>query len=282
MHIYLLVNDTDQEGLQAPILEQFPTAQLHTLEHLHLDEEQKRELQHVAPPLIIARARALTGKVIKQVKAELPQTMLVLILEQTAGSESAKQNGRAYRTGADYLLHTPLDYHEIEGVLFQVYRMTTLLERMEQIRALVGSVAPTNLEVEAHRGRYQLEKAMQRLGILGESGCRDIIQIVNHLIAEGRSMSDYTLRELCAEFSTNPKTMEQRIRRAAQIGMVNIASLGIEDYMNDIFAEYSSSVYNFEQIKVEMDYLRKKGSKRGMVNIKKFLDNLLYYAKGGA
>ena len=92
-------------------------------------------------------------------------------------------------------------------------------------------------------------------------------------------MADYTLKELCEQFTDNPKTMEQRIRRAASMGMINIASLGIEDYMNETFIEYSNGIYNFEQIKLEMDYIRKKSSKRGMVNIKKFLDNLLYYAK---
>ena len=96
---------------------------------------------------------------------------------------------------------------------------------------------------------------------------------------KGKYMSDFTVKEICANFTDNPKTMEQRIRRAAAIGMINIANLGIEDYMNETFIEYSNGLYNFEQIKQEMDYIRKKSKKRGAVNIKKFIDNMLYYAK---
>ncbi len=71
--------------------------------------------------------------------------------------------------------------------------------------------------------------------------------------------------------------MEQRIRRTATIGMINLANLGIEDYMNEVFTEYSNGLYNFEQIKIEMDYIRGKSSKRGKVNLKKFIDGMVYY-----
>ena len=120
---------------------------------------------------------------------------------------------------------------------------------------------------------------MQKLGILGETGSKDIISVVSYLMLQGATMGDYTVSEICQLFSDNPKTMEQRIRRAAAIGMINIANLGIEDYMNETFIEYSNGLYNFEQIKQEMDYIRKKSKKRGAVNIKKFIDNMLYYAK---
>ena len=125
----------------------------------------------------------------------------------------------------------------------------------------------------------KINKTMQKLGILGETGSKDIISVVSYLMLQGATMGDYTVSEICQLFSDNPKTMEQRIRRAAAIGMINIANLGIEDYMNETFIEYSNGLYNFEQIKQEMDYIRKKSKKRGAVNIKKFIDNMLYYAK---
>ena len=48
-------------------------------------------------------------------------------------------------------------------------------------------------------------------------------------------MADCTIKELCSKFSDNPKTMEQRISRTATVGMINLANIGIEDYMNEIF-----------------------------------------------
>lgn len=55
--------------------------------------------------------------------------------------------------------------------------------------------------------------------------------------------------------------------------------LGIEDYMNDVFMEYSNGLYNFEQLKIEMDHIRGKGKSRGKVNLKKFIDGLVYAGK---
>ena len=124
-----------------------------------------------------------------------------------------------------------------------------------------------------------IKRVMQKIGILGEVGTQDIIKIAKYLIDNNKTMADFTIKELCSKFTDNPKTMEQRIRRTATVGMINLANIGIEDYMNEIFTEYSNGLYNFEQLKIEMDYIRGKSKKRGRVNIKKFIDGIVYYGK---
>jgi two-component system response regulator YcbB len=47
--------------------------------------------------------------------------------------------------------------------------------------------------------------------------------------------------------------------------------------MNEIFISYSNSIYNFEDVKAEMDYIRGKSKSRGKVNIKKFIDGLMIH-----
>lgn len=88
-------------------------------------------------------------------------------------------------------------------------------------------------------------------------------------------MDHYTVKELCSLLSNNPKSMEQRVRRTVFTGMVNLANLGVEDYMNEIFTEYSNSLYNFEQVKKEMDFIRGKSKRRGKVNLKKFIEGMV-------
>ncbi len=78
-------------------------------------------------------------------------------------------------------------------------------------------------------------------------------------------------------FNKNYKSIEQRIRRTALIGMKSLANLGIEDYMNETFLEYSTSLYNFEEIKRQMDFIRGKRNEGGKVNVKKFLEGLIIY-----
>ena len=79
------------------------------------------------------------------------------------------------------------------------------------------------------------------------------------------------MAQLCDRFSDSPKAMEQRIRRAAMAGMVNLANLGIEDYSNDTFTEYAGTLYHFEQVRREMDCIRGKTTLHGRVSVKKFL-----------
>lgn len=64
------------------------------------------------------------------------------------------------------------------------------------------------------------------------------------------------------------------MRRAINVAMTNIASLGIEDYMNETFVEYSNTLFNFEQIKREMDYIRGKSYEKGSINMKKFISGV--------
>ncbi len=70
------------------------------------------------------------------------------------------------------------------------------------------------------------------------------------------------------------------MRRSIAIGMSNIANLGLEDYMNETFIEYSNSLFNFEQVRLEMEYIRGgKAKKGGSINVKKFIVGLISYCE---
>jgi YcbB domain. len=96
------------------------------------------------------------------------------------------------------------------------------------------------------------------------------------LIENQQYKKDFTLKELLKDYDSNTKTVEQRVRRAANVGLINLANLGIEDNLNEVFLEYSNSLYSFEQIKIEMDYIRGKGNKRGKINLKNSLRLCVY------
>ena len=84
---------------------------------------------------------------------------------------------------------------------------------------------------------------------------------------------------MCEKVSDSPKNMEQRIRRAIAAGMSNIAHMGIEDFLNETFTAYSGTLFSFEEIKAEMDFIRGKKNYGGKVSIKKFIDGLMLEAE---
>lgn len=90
------------------------------------------------------------------------------------------------------------------------------------------------------------------------------------------SVDTMTVSELCSKFCDNPKSMEQRIRRTAFNGLVNLAHLGLDDYSNEIFVDYSSTLYNFEQVRKEMDCIRQKTIRHGNLKIRHFLTSLAF------
>lgn len=136
------------------------------------------------------------------------------------------------------------------------------------------STAQNNEDIKTAKLK-KVQFTLNKLGMTGEKGSSDIINICKYLIDKSLCMSDTSLIELSQVFNINSKSMEQRIRRAVAKGMSNIANLGIEDNLNEIYIMYSNSLFNFEEIKAEMDFIRGKSLYPGKVNIRKFIDGLI-------
>lgn len=213
---------------------------------------------------------------IREAKSVYPDIHYIMISQVSSKDMIAK----AYESGIEYYVSKPLNAVEIESVIKKVEEKIDMKNKLVQIQSLFfEDKRGTGLKSKSESGTEGIKRVMQRIGIIGESGSQDIINLASYLMESGKSMADFTVSELCAKFSDSPRTMEQRIRRTAATGLVNLANLGIEDYMNEVFTEYSSGLYSFEQLKIEMDYIRGKGEKRGKVNIKKFIDGLIYSSK---
>ena len=145
-----------------------------------------------------------------------------------------------------------------------------------------GVVLPQlNLPSEQQEEKPHIKRVravLQKLGIIGENGASDIITLVDYMIGQGPETGKFTVSELCSRFSpNNAKSMEQRIRRAVNAGLTNLANMGLEDYSNDTFQDLAGSLYSFEQIRREMDFIRGKSEVHGKVSLKSFLNSLIFY-----
>lgn len=210
---------------------------------------------------------------VKETKKVYPAVQFIMISQVS----SKDMIGKAYQNGIEYFISKPINAIEVESVIRKVEDKLKMNRKLNQIQSLF-SQDKDNIEMEKPSNKAEeIKRIMQRIGIAGESGSQDIYNIVKYLVDTEQNMSCYMVKELCSKFTDQPKTMEQRIRRTAMVGMVNLANLGIEDYLNETFTEYSNGLYNFEQVKIEMDHIRGKSSKRGKVNIKKFFDGMVFY-----
>lgn len=218
---------------------------------------------------------------VKQARHLLTSTAFIM-LSQVSSKDMISS---AYEAGIEFFIQKPINSVEVESIIQKVTKSLSMQRTlnkmqnifMEDLNTASSPAEPPKPSVKTSTAT--LKNILQKLGIIGDIGSKDILNIVEYLIDNDEQLGDSTLNELCSKFSDSPKSMEQRIRRTANNGMVNLAHLGIEDYGNEIFTEYSNTLYNFEQVRKEMDYIRGKSVKHGNVKIRNFLNALVVYSQ---
>lgn len=235
-----------------------------------------REIQILKPDIVLVDL-LMPGKdgisLVKEAKLLYPEIQFIMISQVS----SKEMIGKSFQSGIEYFISKPINAIEVESVIRKVEDKLNVNRKLNEIKSLFTKDNNYHEGEKTNSGIEKIKRIMQMVGIVGESGSQDILNIIKYLIDTKQSMADLTISELCSKFTDQTKTMEQRIRRTAGVGMINLANLGMEDYMNETFIEYSNGLYNFEQIKIEMDYIRGKGKKRGKVNLKKFIDGMVFY-----
>ncbi len=122
----------------------------------------------------------------------------------------------------------------------------------------------------------KIKNVLGALGMLGEKGTNDIIEITLSLLEKNNSFANFDFASFENKFGDNALIVKQRMRRAIKNGLTNIANLGAQDYGNDIFHMYAGVLYDFSNVKAEMDCIRSKNSTGGKVSLNKFFEGLVY------
>lgn len=242
----------------------------------------------------------------------------ILALKE-AGSESAfimisqvdseKMIARAYDEGIEFYISKPINVVEVVSVIKSVDKkqgMTKVIKSFESALKLmnVSVQMPADEKMELNESivlnekaigaktceaKNNMKKTLAHLGISGEAGCQDIIEVVIWISSKdnmgGNVPHSYKLsnayEHLIEKYDQeqgiklNSGTLEQRIRRAIKSALKNLANLGIEDYYDDTFVQYSSTLFDFSEVRKEMDFERGKSSYNGKINVKKFIEGLL-------
>lgn len=204
-------------------------------------------------------------------------------------SESSSQSmiTQAYQHGIEFYIHKPVNVSEIVTVVNRVRESRNLKKAMSLIsQASAQYAVPAAVAQPPARSseRNVLNKVFSDLGILGEAGARSIFQMMKLLAGSGRLTEDspYQLNEIYQQMAQDSgqdvKTIEQRVRRAIAKALQNLANLGIEDYQNDRFRTYSTALFDFSEVRQEMNFVQGKSPYHGKINVKKFVEGLLFLA----
>lgn len=276
------------------------------------------------------------GDIIPKIMHELPDIVLIdLLMPGEDGIEIAKKlkersfSGKivmisqvenkemvaqAYSAGIEFYITKPINRIEVLSVLGKVMeriemqesflRVRSSLEALDNINSMSRSLRPpgyTKLAAQEDGDetiRNRTMEILSDLGIIGEPGSHDLVQIMIFLstvpdtekyLGQFRHLKElYSAvqrKYLKGDYteSTDIRTIEQRIRRAVKHSMENLAALGLEDYYNPYFERYGSKFFDFNELRQKMRELKedKKEGSKTRVNIKQFINALYMEVQSG-
>ncbi len=245
--------------------------------------EALEDLRYIRPDLVIVDLLMpeMDGVTfVKKARQVLPDVSYIMLSQVSSKDMIAS----AYDAGVEFFIQKPINSVEVVTVICNVSKKQALQRTMDQMTRLLSTSSAQAVQGEAvgedrSPEMEKLRRVLSRIGILGVTGAEDILVVCADFLQRNEEPGSATLKDICARFSDSPKTMEQRIRRAAAVGMTNLAHMGLDDYYNEDFSEYAGTLYSFEQIRREMDCIQGKTGQHGNVKIKKFLTALLLVSK---
>lgn len=201
-----------------------------------------------------------------------------IMLSQVSDKEMV---AKAYTAGVEFFIQKPINLIEVRQVITNVRGQIRNEQALKAIQQVFAYREPaTSVPQTAYdRQRRRMKAILSQLGMAGEKGAQDIIELCVILLREHTSVSRMGMSNLCARLNDSPRTTEQRARRALEKGLKHIASLGLDDYNNEAFVRYSARLFPFQEVRSEMLFQQGKRQSRGKANLKTFLDGLMILAE---
>lgn len=214
---------------------------------------------------------------VREVKRIRPQTQFVMI-SQVSDQEMVTE---AYESGIGFFIQKPVNRIAVKRVIDQIAERIQLEKMLHDIQRVfqhptAGQMVQKEEEGQMDKKRLRAIKVvLGSLGMLGEKGTADIIRTCQYMIHSQQSFDHCDIDQLCLTSNDTSRTFRQRMRRAMKNGLNNLAHEGLEDYYSTNFQNYSTTLFDFEAIKAEMDFIRGKRDEGGKVNMNKFFEGLL-------
>lgn len=207
--------------------------------------------------------------VVRTIRESCPGIRFILISQVT----DKEMVAHSYLAGIEFFISKPINVIEVEKVVHSVADKIRMEQTIANIR---GMLAPQQVVYDSESVRIsRIKGILGQIGILGEKGSYDIMHICEYALHHKLQQGPLDLNTICDRLDDNPKILKQRIRRAIYHGLANVANSGIEDYMNEYFSKFAGTLYDYENVKAEMDFIRGKRREGGRVNINKFIEGLL-------
>ncbi len=208
----------------------------------------------------------------------------------------------AYQAGVEFYIHKPINKEEVSHVVRKVLQYRGLEKTFQNLQLFINnqdyghtsSAQMKNLKGESFTKKEKAENIAENiamdLGILSQSGSRDILEAMHILSAMEYPEDVKLLQNLKVlyekigqgyekrgnfDVARSEKAIERRMRRTIEYALNNLGNLGIEDYHHPKFERFGHRLFDFATIREEMLRIQKKSDKKPKINVKRFLEGML-------
>lgn len=221
--------------------------------------------------------------------------------------ESKELIGEAYSVGIEYYITKPINRLEVLPVVQKVMERIRLERSIHDIQRSLNNVFKWEHPKEQKEYFPEEKKItdwgqvlLSELGITGESGSKDLLEIIDYLFQYEKEktfengfphlkdiFTHINVKKLAAsatpdEIERERKASEQRVRRAIYQSLNHLASLGLTDFSNPKFENYAPKFFDFTVVRKRMTELKREStafSVHTRINAKKFIQILYFEAK---
>ncbi|MFP3123682.1 response regulator [Ectobacillus funiculus] len=220
--------------------------------------------------------------------------------------ESKELIGEAYSLGVEYYITKPINRVEvltiIRNVIERIHLEKSIFDIQKTLTNVLNLQQPKQEITQAWKQSSITtagEFLLSELGIVGESGSKDLLDILQYLNQYEQYhpfeqqfpplkeiFVQITLKKMGTsasqvDINREVKASEQRVRRAIYQSLNHLASLGLADFLNAKFENYASKFFDFTIVRQKMTELQKnsKASSSTRVNTKKFIQILYFESK---
>lgn len=232
--------------------------------------------------------------IVSHLKSMGVSSYFIMISQVTSPEMIAK----AYQEGIEFFIDKPINLIEVITVIEKVKEKIQMAQVIQSFENALKSMElykkPQKSGIKPEVAtKKSIELILAQLGITGDAGTGDITEIILYLLnkndSNDRGYYDYRTSELyqylCDMYqeqydkTLNVSAIEQRIRRTIFKALNNIATIGLEDYNHEIFSRFSSSLFEFKEVRAQMNYISEKSYEKGKINVKKFIEGIMLSIK---
>ncbi|WP_141433533.1 response regulator [Bacillus sp. 03113] len=227
----------------------------------------------------------------------------IIMLSQV---ETKELIGEAYSLGIEYYIMKPINRYEVLSVIKKITERIRMERSIQDIQKSLNLVlSGNNNEVSPPIVKENTifssgEFLLSELGIVGESGSKDLLEILQYLFRNEKHntyehhfpplkdiFEQIAIKKLgdsafSDDMKKEIKASEQRVRRAIYQSLVHLASIGLTDFSNPKFENYALKYFDFTNVRKKMTELQKGTDVHHShirINTKKFIQVLYFEAK---